>query len=158
MTGIQGRRVHSATVGTRNITYSSQPLPTGAGVAGASVVLTSNAAADTWGLYAVLAAATAANLDIKGVMVSNPNAVAEYTIAIAIGGVGVEVDMFTFPVIQTAAAAFDMKYYWLDYPRFIPAGSRLTGRCQNSVAAANTVAVKLITVPALADGRISIGR
>jgi len=149
--------LYNALFGTTGLRYSTFPLPSGAGVAGASVTLTSNAAANTWGNYAqIIATVGTSPVLIIGLLVSNPSAAVEYTIAIAKGAAAAEVDVVVMPFRDLAGAPQGQHYIWLPYPIPIPAATRLAGRVQNTAAAANTIDVKVLVVSG-SGGQITLG-
>ena len=122
-------------------------LPTSADtVAAAAIALTANAGAWTWGLWAeiVSAANNGADRQITGFTLELPVfgiASAQGEVQISTGAGGAEADppsIGTFPVVAAS--------YTLPKPIRVPAGTRLAARLRTSSAAADTLAIKLLTL------------
>ena len=119
------------------------PEPDGAGAAGASVTLTANAAADTWGAMVQIAATIGATAGyIVAVWVSNPSAAVEYTIEINRGNPDVAIGTVFYRDI--AVAPQGAKKIDLEYPLRVPGGDRVRARVQSSQAVADTIDVKIV--------------
>ena len=136
------RRIFNLLVNSQGLRHGVFPTSADT-VAAAAVALTANAGAWTWGVWAqiVAAAGVTADQQITGFTIELPVfgiADAQGEVQVGSGAGGAEVALGTFPLV--------MPSYTLPKPIRVPAGTRLAARLRTSSAAADTLAIKLLTL------------
>lgn len=136
------RRIFNLLIGSDALRQTV--LPTSADtVAAAAVGLTANAGAWTWGAWAEIVSAVnnTADRQITGFTLELPVfgiPDAQGEVQVGTGAGGAEAAIGTFPVV--------VPNYTLPKPVRVPAGTRIAARLRTSSAAADTIAIKLLTL------------
>lgn len=130
----EAQRLYNALVGSGNISYAT--LPDGA----ASITLTAQAVAWTYGAWAeIVASVGAADAWLVGVGIEAPSdPAAGYDVDIGDGAAGSEVSIAEVP--------FFTALYNLPFPARILAATRLAGRTRSSTGVADTIGVKVVII------------
>ncbi len=132
------RRIFEALLESASLRQGVYPTSAD-GVAALAVTLTKNAAAWTWGVWAQIVGATAAETQIVGFTLENfVGALTQGEVAIGVGAAPNEVELGRFPIVAAV--------YTLPKPIKVEAGVRLAARYRNANAVADTVDIKLNTL------------